>query len=672
VQVVRSATLIGMAVQAPWYTDPDQAMVTQTVAAGAARKPSRLQNAWQDEWYRSLPETHEGRASQAAADRACSRSTKQRDYTDAAGRREHGRDDRLAAASERNESAQEAPLHQPVVAVWDERRGGPSIHETASVRGAAGSCAGGRGRSFVLKDVPQHSRREMNVRAAKECSAPWVEAAVREGVASAWGAAGAAFRQGGADAAEVPGRGWRFIVDPAEGATDCGTGHTSISVADSLNRGRICHVGDAIESNVDLAKRKDFGWSFITTADEGPRPDGPRDGFESTAQGLAAAAERRREQNNRAEDDQVAAAGKPATTAANWAAGLHIVPGGMAERGPCNFQGAGADPQKHARRNAENRGLSHAVIRESDNARRDGLSSAWSNSVRTLRDPAANWTKPRRPAGSIDRRKVQSRVDCHLRKPRAPKPAWLARAERSIGSAARATIANQELKLTGGGGGGSSNGGGRRGDRARGVGKVARVARAKGKQVVDAGGFGGVDAATQPSGALWQYLHMQAMERPQGQPAGTRGKRDPRPQDQSTLSASDGRAPRQYRGDQFDRAIFFKHMNEDGTTKNAIGGHFANRYMGRDDFRETPWGTAELKPEPRVSRPKGEAGLNGYGSRKTYWDKWNEPILNNEPNANYIPPTGIPSTKDPTQEIAKTVISDWESMDPARKGVIVV
>lgn len=60
------------------------------------------------------------------------------------------------------------------------------------------------------------------------------------------------------------------------------------------------------------------------------------------------------------------------------------------------------------------------------------------------------------------------------------------------------------------------------------------------------------------------------------------------------------------------------HVNEDGTTTNAKGGHFANRYMGRDDARETPWGVAELKPEPRVSRAKGEAGLNGYGSRKTY------------------------------------------------------
>ena len=256
----------------------------------------------------------------------------------------------------------------------------------------------------------------------------------------------------------------------------------------------------------------------------------------------------------------------------------------------------------------------------------------------------------------MDRDKAKPKVDCKLVRQQPAKPAWMAVAERNNGSLQLAATAANELKVSVA----PKNG----------HGKVAMAARSKAKQGKCRGGVGGVDASTQPGGALWKYLHMQ--QRPANQPAGTRGGQDPREQDQRVLSASDGKTPQLYRADHFDRSKFFVHVNGDGTVTDAVGGHFANRYMGRDDARETPWGVAEIKTEPRVSAAKGSAGLNGYGSRKTYWDKWNEPVLNNEPNRNYIAPTGIPSAKDHTQAIAKSVLAAWEEEDPARKGIIVV
>jgi hypothetical protein len=174
----------------------------------------------------------------------------------------------------------------------------------------------------------------------------------------------------------------------------------------------------------------------------------------------------------------------------------------------------------------------------------------------------------------------------------------------------------------------------------------------------------------QPGSELYKYMQMQQRARPQPT-GGSRGGTDSRPPD-TVLPASSGDAPRLYRNDHFDRSKFFVHVKEDGTVHEVD--HFANRYMGPDAALEAPWGVAELKAEARVTKEAGKAGRNGYGSRKTYWEKWNEPILNNEPNKNYIKATGIPSDSrnNPTQALGKARVAEWEAEDPARKGVITV
>ena len=130
---------------------------------------------------------------------------------------------------------------------------------------------------------------------------------------------------------------------------------------------------------------------------------------------------------------------------------------------------------------------------------------------------------------------MRPKVDCRLVRKNDPKAGWLARAESAVGSVARASYSAHELKIRG-----ASPTSGKSNRTANG--KVARAERAQNKQSVADSGVGGVDPSTQPGGKLWKYLHMQS--RPQGQPAGTRGGQDPRPQDARVMAASDGNVPR--------------------------------------------------------------------------------------------------------------------------------
>lgn len=153
-----------------------------------------------------------------------------------------------------------------------------------------------------------------------------------------------------------------------------------------------------------LASRQDFGWGFFTSAQEGPRPDGPREGFTALAQGLRAQAQGRQRQLSDVEEEE-RIAGKPTATHANWTGGAHVVQGVMTERGLCQFAGRPAAAAKRAERRARHGQVEQATFREDDHVARAGLGAAWSSSTRPLHDPAQNWTKPTRT--TVDRNKVR-------------------------------------------------------------------------------------------------------------------------------------------------------------------------------------------------------------------------------------------------------------------------
>jgi hypothetical protein len=238
--------------------------------SGKLQKPSRLANAWQEEWYARIPSNYEGRSIQAAADKAHFRSVKQSSFTDAVGRKEHLMEDHLAVASAWNESAEEGPRRPAVRATW-EKQG-----NSRATMSAEGGC--GRGRACVLKDSKRQSRAELQQNARRGSKGvPWSrvdrtrrpgahyhaavdsrgpcshiidaeEALEEEGIAAAWSAA--AGKSSGKQL--PPGSGWRFIADPLEGKGASGKGSASAqSVKDhSLGRGVICHVSDQTKSDV--------------------------------------------------------------------------------------------------------------------------------------------------------------------------------------------------------------------------------------------------------------------------------------------------------------------------------------------------------------------------------------------------------------------------------------
>ena len=328
---------------------------------------------------------------------------------------------------------------------------------------------------------------------------------------------------------------------------------------------------------------------------------------------------------------------------------MHIVDGGMQQRGLCKFMGRGKKPRE---------GEEGKPAPFADHTHPTAMTDAWEASTKHLPnsgkgrgDRPARWVKPTRM--TVDRSNAKPKVDCKLQRPKQSKPKWLSQAEKQRGSKQRARKAKAELAI-------DTRKPQVKRDHPR-HGKVEHVARAQNAQTT-----GSADPSVQPGSDLYKYMHMQHRSRPQPT-GGKRGGADTRQPD-TVLPASDGLAPRLYRNDHFDRSKFFVHVNADGSVHEVD--HFANRYVGPDAPLEAPWGVAEVKEKPRVTREAGDEGKNGYGSRKTYWEKWNSAILNNEPNPNYIPPTGIPSDKDYTQDIAQAVIDEWEKEDPNRKGVI--
>lgn len=361
--------------------------------------------------------------------------------------------------------------------------------------------------------------------------------------------------------------------------------------------------------------------------------------------------------------------------------GMHVVDGGMGSRGLCKFMGRGASDEKQQRRkgSARNAPFAEYVHKQSpsqlefprDDPDKIACCShthptaeydAWAVSTKALPngnkgrgDRPAQWVKPTRM--TVDRDKVKPKVDCKLVRKKEPRAAWLVQQEQKTGSKDRARKAKKELAI-------DTRSAAVKRDHPR-HGKVERMSRAQNAQTT-----GSADDSVQPGSDLYKYMQMQQRPGPQstGGKCGGTDSRDP----DTVLPASDGDVPRLYRNDHFDRSKFFVHVNEDGTVHEVD--HFANRYVGPDQHREAPWGVAELKAKPRITREDGTAGRNGYGSRKTYWEKWNEPILNNEPNENYIPSTGIPSDSknNPTQDLGKARVAEWEAEDPARKDVITV
>eukprot|EP01043_Picozoa_sp_COSAG02_P041931 COSAG02_NODE_3522_length_6617_cov_2.604173_5_plen_685_part_00 len=676
---------------APYYTEPEISGTAQLLKGlGPAPKPSRLFNAWQEEWYTELPATYEGRSRQKAADTASFRSVYQERFTDDRGRKQHEDEDRLAASSgvaERIEDVREPTSCKPS---WERAGEGPKT--TLNEEGGAN-----RGRVFLLKEDQPQSRRALRDKANEQHQAPWSrkQATQRQGhdrndesagMAAAWAAAATPGAPGTlSQQKRKPGEGWRFIANNGEGsAGPKGLSSDSRSAKDLAgsalgSRGTISHVGDNIESDVGVAHRKDFGWSFLSTTGEGARPDGPREGFQARALRKKAVhtkpaeeddatpygekfrrAKKETDLDEAAKEHEEKAAGRASgvTRAGDQPEGMHVIDGGMKERGLCKFMGRNPSDEKQQRRkDAAAKGTPFA-----NHLHQSAEEDAWAASMKPLPnssqgrgDRPARWVKPTRM--TVDRDRVKPKVDCKLARKKAPRAAWLVKQEQRNGTKDRARKAKVELAL-------DTRTAAVKRDHPR-HGKVAHVARAQNAQTT-----GSADNSVKPGSSLYKYMHMQ--ERPMPQPTGgSRGGADNRPPD-TVLPASSGDVPRLYRNDHFDRSKFFVHVKEDGTVHEAD--HFANRYVGPDAALEAPWGVAELKAEPRVTLEAGKAGRNGYGSRKTYWEKWNEPILNNEPNKNYIKATGIPSDSrnNPTQALGKARVAEWEAEDPARKGVITV
>lgn len=685
---------------APYYTEPEAAGATQLLSGlGPAPKPSRLINSWQEEWYTDLPASYEGRSRQNAADTASFRSTYQERYTDEQGRRQHAQEDELAAASgvvERIEDVREPASRKPA---WERAGSGPKT--TLNEEGGAN-----RGRVFLLKEDSHQPRRALRDRANEQHQAPWSrkttvrcpaderrqrheKTAESDGMAAAWAAAVTE----GAPAATAqqkrqPGQGWSYIAKNGEGsAGPKGLSSESRGAKDLAgsalgSRGTISHVGDHIESDVGVSQRRDFGWGFLSTTGEGARADGPREGFQARelrkktlamqpdTAGDTDGATPYREKFRKAKEEMVLAetakegedrtAGKASGVARplDQPEGMHVIDGGMKDRGLCKFMGRPPSDEKQQRRkDAVAAGAPFA-----DHTHPTAAQDAWSVSMKPLPnsskgrgDRPAQWVKPTRM--TVDRDKVKPKVDCKLARKKEPRSAWLAQQETRTGTKQRARKAKAELAL-------DTRPAAVKRDHPR-HGRVSHVSRAQNAQTT-----GSADGSVQPGSDLYKYMHMQQPPMPQST-GGKRGGTDNRAPD-TVLPASSGDVPRLYRNDHFDRSKFFVHVKEDGTVHEVD--HFANRYMGPDAALEAPWGVAELKEEPRVTLEAGREGRNGYGSRKTYWEKWNEKILNNEPNENYIPATGIPSDSrnNPTQALGKARVAEWEAEDPARKGVITV
>ena len=683
---------------APFFTEPNPAGTTVLLQTtfGAAKKPSRLINAWQEEWYTGLPATFEGRSQQKAADQASFRSVYQERYTDEQGRKQHAAEDESASKSgvvERIEDVREPTSRAPT---WERPGNGPT--STLNEEGGAN-----RGRVFMLKEDAHQPRKALRDKANEQSQAPWSRKpaaktradarrakhehnAESNGMAAAWAAAATEGSLAAAShQARKPGQGWSYIAKNGEGSAGPKGLSSESRGANDLNgsalgsRGTVSHVGDHIESDVAVSKRKDFGWGFMTSTGEGARPDGPREGFQ--AQALRKKALEMTEQLDKdgatpyghkfrlakkemaaydaalEGEERIAGKASGVSRSIDQPEGMHVVDGGMGSRGLCKFMGRGASDERVERRK-DSAGNAPFADHTHPTAEQD----AWAASTKALPngskgrgDRPSGWVKPTRM--TVDRDKAKPKVDCKLVRKKEPRAAWLVQQEQISGSKDRARKAKKELAI-------DTRSAAVKRDHPR-HGRVDRAARAQNAQTT-----GSADDSVQPGSDLYKYMRMQ--QRPGSQPTGgKRGGTDSREPD-TVLPASDGHVPRLYRNDHFDRSKFFVHVNDDGTVHEVD--HFANRYVGPDAALEAPWGVAELKAKPRVTREDGEAGRNGYGSRKTYWEKWNEPILNNEPNVNFIAATGIPSDSpnNPTQDLGKARVAEWEAEDPARKDVITV
>lgn len=676
---------------APYYTEPEASGTAQLLKGlGPAPKPSRLINAWQEEWYTDLPANYEGRSRQKAADTASFRSMYQERFTDDRGRKQHAEEDQLAACSGVVESIEDDRAPTSRRPAWERAGAGPKT--TLNEEGGAG-----RGRVFMLKDDKIHSRRALREKANEQLQPPWSRQQATQGqrkekdaesagMAAAWAVAATQGAPGTLSQQQRrPGEGWSFIANNGEGSagpkglsSDSRSGKRLDGSAIS-SRGTISHVGDHIESDIGVAHRKDFGWGFLSTTGEGARPDGPREGFQARAMRKKALQSKPGEEDDdttygdkfrRAQKDtdleeaakelEEKAAGRASGVARplDQPGGMHVINGGMKERGLCKFMGRNPSDEKQQRRKeAAAKGAPFA-----NHLHSTAEEDAWSASMKHLPnssqgrgDRPARWVKPARM--TVDRDRVKPKVDCKLVRKKDPRAAWLVKQEQTNGTKDRARKAKAELAL-------DTRTAAVKRDHPR-HGRISHAARAQNAQTT-----GSADDSVQPGSELYKYMQMQQRARPQPT-GGSRGGTDSRPPD-TVLPASSGDAPRLYRNDHFDRSKFFVHVKEDGTVHEVD--HFANRYMGPDAALEAPWGVAELKAEARVTKEAGKAGRNGYGSRKTYWEKWNEPILNNEPNKNYIKATGIPSDSrnNPTQALGKARVAEWEAEDPARKGVITV
>ena len=228
----------------PYWTAPDPAGETQVPTAQATPEGSgRVRNAWQEDRYRDLPETREGREILTVYDRDTFRSTQQQSYTDEHTRNQYASEDAQALearAPEQVADPAEGDIKlRPLAAVWS--RACEPVRESASVQGGCG-----RGRSCVMKDV-YPSRADL-VRAKHEQKAPWSRAISKiideddVNLSAAWAAAATT------TASHAGGR--RFIADHSEGRHETpGKALSAQSAPGSVGRGQICHVG-TVKSNV--------------------------------------------------------------------------------------------------------------------------------------------------------------------------------------------------------------------------------------------------------------------------------------------------------------------------------------------------------------------------------------------------------------------------------------
>ena len=285
---------------APFFTEPSPAGTTVLLETtfGAAKKPSRLINSWQEAWYTELPATFEGRSAQTAADQASFRSIYQERYTDERGRKQHAAEDEKAAASGVVERIED--VREPVRMA--EMGGGNGPTRTLNEQGGAN-----RGRVFMMKEDGHKPRKALLDKANEQHQAPWSRKTANKtradarrlkdehdrdsnGMAGAWAAAASEVSLAAAShQARTPGQGWSYIANNGEGSAGPKGRSSESRGAKDLNgsalgsRGTISHVGDHIESDVGVSRRKDFGWGFVSNTGEGARPDGPREGIQAQA-----------------------------------------------------------------------------------------------------------------------------------------------------------------------------------------------------------------------------------------------------------------------------------------------------------------------------------------------------------------------------------------------------